>query len=333
MLAYLLRRIVLWIPTLILITIITFILIQLPPGSFFDAYLASMMESGQGQDPAVAQQVVEQLKQRYAVDKPVYIQYFKWVGGLFRGDFGMSFEWNRPVKEVIGDRLSLTVILSLATLTFVWMVALPIGIYSATHQYSFFDHTFTFFGFLGLATPNFLLALVLLFFGYKHLGASIGGLFSPEYIQAAWSWGRFIDLLKHIWIPIVVIGTAGTAGLIRVMRGNLLDELQKQYVITARAKGVNERRLLFKYPVRVALNPFVSTIGWTLPAIISGETITAVVLNLPTVGPLMLRALTSQDMYLAGTFLFFQSVLTVIGTLVSDILLSILDPRIRFGGR
>jgi peptide/nickel transport system permease protein len=237
------------------------------------------------------------------------------------------------VRDVIGDRLTLTVILSLATLTFVWMVALPIGIYSATHQYSFFDHSFTFFGFLGLATPNFLLALVLLFIGYRYLGASIGGLFSPEFIQAPWSWARVVDLLKHIWIPIVVIGTAGTAGLIRVMRGNLLDELQKQYVITARAKGVGERKLLFKYPVRVALNPFVSTIGWTLPAIISGETITAVVLNLPTVGPLLLRALTSQDMYLAGTFLFFQSVLTVIGTLVSDILLSILDPRIRFEGK
>lgn len=333
MLSYIIRRIFLWVPTLVLISIITFILIQLPPGSFFDAYLASMMESGQSQDPAVAQQVVEQLKARYAVDKPVYVQYFKWVTGMFRGDFGMSFEWNRPVKEVIGDRLTLTIILSLATLTFVWMVALPIGIYSATHQYSFFDHTFTLFGFLGLATPNFLLALVLLFVGYKYLGSSIGGLFSPEFIDAPWTWARLIDMLKHIWIPIVVIGTAGTAGLIRVMRGNLLDELQKQYVITARSKGLQERRLLFKYPVRVALNPFVSTIGWTLPAIISGETITAVVLNLPTVGPLMLRALTSQDMYLAGTFLFFQSVLTVIGTLISDILLSLLDPRIRFEGK
>ena len=333
MLTYIIRRVLLWIPTLLLISIITFILIQLPPGSFFDAYLAAMMESGEAQDPAVAQQMVEQLERRYALDQPVYVQYFRWIGGVLRGDFGISFEWNRPVRDVIGDRLTLTVILSLATLTFVWMVALPIGIYSATHQYSFFDHSFTFFGFLGLATPNFLLALVLLFIGYRYLGASIGGLFSPEFIQAPWSWARVVDLLKHIWIPIVVIGTAGTAGLIRVMRGNLLDELQKQYVITARAKGVGERKLLFKYPVRVALNPFVSTIGWTLPAIISGETITAVVLNLPTVGPLLLRALTSQDMYLAGTFLFFQSVLTVIGTLVSDILLSILDPRIRFEGK
>ena len=331
MISYILRRMLLWIPTLVLISIITFILIQLPPGSFFEAHIANMMESGEGMDPAIAEAMMQELKRRYALDQPLFIQYFKWITDFVQGDFGMSFEWNRPVKELIGNRLQLTVILSLSTMVFVWVVALPIGIYSATHQYSFFDYTFTFLGFLGLATPNFLFALVLLFIGYKYYNSTIGGLFSPEFMDEGWSFAKVVDLIKHIWVPIVVIGTAGTAGSIRVMRGNLLDELQKQYVITARAKGVHERKLLFKYPVRVALNPFASTIGWSLARIISGATITAVVLNLPTVGPLMLSALTSQDMYLAGTFLFFQSILTVIGTLISDILLSILDPRIRFG--
>ena len=249
---------------------------------------------------------------------------------MLHGDFGKSFQWNMPVSELIGERLMLTVTISILTLLFTYVVAIPIGIYSATHQYSIGDYSFTIFGFAGLATPNFLLALILMFVFYKYFGLSAGGLFSIEYALAPWSVGKVIDMLKHLPIPIIVIGTAGTAELIRIMRGCLLDELRKQYVITARAKGVSERRLLFKYPVRIAINPIVSTIGWTLPTIVSGTTITAIVLSLPTTGPLLFRALISQDMYLAGSTIMFLTFLTVIGTLISDILLVWVDPRIRY---
>jgi len=326
MLSYIIRRFLLMIPTLILISIVSFALIQLPPGSFLDAYLAQLAET----DQAVDQATLASLTKRYGLDKPVYIQYFKWIRGLLRGDFGMSLEWNLPVKDLIEERLMLTMVISIFSLLFTWAVAIPIGIYSATHQYSISDYFFTVIGFLGLATPNFLLALILMFIGYKYFGISIGGLFSREYIEASWSLAKIIDMFKHLWVPVVVVGTAGTCGMIRVMRGNLLDELRKQYVITARAKGVSERVLLFKYPVRLAVNPIVSTIGWTLPGIVSGATITAVVLSLPTTGPLLLRALMSQDMYLAASFIMMLSFLTVIGTLISDILLVWVDPRIRF---
>ncbi|MGQ9630116.1 MAG: ABC transporter permease [bacterium] len=329
MLSFIFRRFLLMVPTLLLVSLVSFIIIQLPPGDYLTSYMAQLSQTGETVDEAM----LASLKKRYGLDQPIYIQYFKWLWGLFRGDFGMSFEWNKPVRELIGERLALTVVLSFSSLLFTWAVAIPIGIYSATHQYSIFDHTFTLIGFVGLATPSFLLALILMFIAYAYFGTSVGGLFSPEYVEAPWSLDKVVDMLKHLWIPTIVVGTAGTASLIRVMRANLLDELRRQYVITARSKGVSERRLLFKYPVRVAINPLVSTIGWTLPALVSGATIVSVVLSLPTAGPLLLRALMSQDMYLAGSFVMFLSFLTVLGTLISDILLAWVDPRIRFGGR
>ncbi len=329
MLSFISRRVMYMIPTLIIISMISFILIQLPPGTFLDSYVVSLQETGETVDMAT----LESLRQRYGVGEPIYLQYLKWIGGVLQGDFGQSFEWNQPVSRLLEERLPMTLIVSFATLIFTYLVAIPIGIYSATHQYSIGDYTFTFIGFLGLATPNFLLALVLMFAFYKYFGMSVGGLFSPEYINAPWSWGKFVDFINHLWIPIIVIGTAGTAGLIRVMRGSLLDELRKQYVVTARSKGVKEGRILFKYPVRVAINPVLSTVGWELPRIFSGATITAIVLSLPTTGPLLLRSLLSQDMYLAGSFLLIVATLTVIGTLVSDILLAWVDPRIRYSRR
>jgi peptide/nickel transport system permease protein len=258
-------------------------------------------------------------------------QYWKWISGiLLRGDFGYSFEWNRPVADLIWERMGSTLGISLASLLFVWAVSLPIGIYSAMRRHSVGDYAFTFLGFIGLAVPNFIMALVLMYFSYKYFGQSVGGLFSPEYAEASWSWGKFVDLLAHLWIPIIVIGTNGTAALIRILRANLTDELNKPYVVTAKAKGLPEYKAVLKYPVRIALNPFVSAIGWVLPELISGVTITAIVLNLPTAGPLLLRALISQDMYLAGSFILLMGVLTLVGMLISDILLALLDPRIRF---
>ncbi len=327
MLQYIARRVLLMIPTIIAISIVTFIIIQLPPGDYLSSLVATMADTGESVDQAA----IETLKIRYGLGQPVYVQYFKWVWGIIsRGDFGQSFEWNKPVTDLIWERLTLTFVLSLSTLLFTWIIAFPIGIYSAVKQYSLGDYVFTFLGFIGLATPNFLLALVLMYISFKYLNQSVGGLFSPEFVEAPWSWAKVVDLLKHLWIPMVILGTSGTAGLIRIMRANLLDELHKPYVVTARAKGLSERKLLLKYPVRVALNPFVSTVGWTLPGLVSGSAIVSVVLSLPTTGPLLLRALMSQDMYLAGSFILMLSVLTVIGTLISDILLAWLDPRIRY---
>ena len=334
MLGYLVRRILLIIPTLILTSILIFFLVQLPPGDFLTYKIMELRESGDAS--AIAE--VAALREIYGLDKPFLVQYFRWLTGFLNGNFGYSFEWEKPVAEVIGNRLTLTMIISISTIIFTWITALPIGIYSATHQYSPGDYVFTFLGFVGMATPGFLLALLLLFLSFSTLGQSVGGLFSPEFISAAWfssdypyfNWAKLWDFLKHLWIPVVVIGVAGTAGMIRVMRGNLLDELRKQYVTTARSKGLSERRLLVKYPVRMALNPFVSGIGGLFPALISGSTIVSVVLALPTTGPMLLNALMSQDMYLAGTFLMFLSILTVFGYLISDILLAWLDPRIRY---
>jgi len=326
MLSYVIRRFLYMILILLLVSVVAFIIIQLPPGDYLTSYIIQLEEMGQKVDESQ----IASLKEQYGLDMPIYLQYFKWMWKMLHGDLGKSFQWNRPVSELIGERLMLTVIISLFTLIFTYAVAIPIGIYSATHQYSIGDYTFTVAGFAGLATPNFLFALVLMFMFYKYLGLSVGGLFSPQYELASWSIGKFIDMLKHLPIPIIVIGTAGTAGLIRVMRGCLLDELKKQYVITARAKGVAERTILFKYPVRVAINPIISTIGWTLPGIVSGEIITAIVLSLPTTGPLLFRALMSQDMYLAGSTVMFLTFLTVIGTLLSDLLLVWIDPRIRY---
>ena len=312
--------------TFFAVSIVAFAIIQLPPGDFLTTLVASMASQGEQVDPAA----LEALRTRYGLGEPIWVQYFKWMSNIFlRGDFGQSFEWNQPVISLIWSRLMLTLLLSLSTLLFVWSVALPIGIYSAVRQYSMGDYTFTFLGFIGLAIPNFLLALVLMYVGFKFFNQSVGGLFSPEYQEAAWTWAKFVDMMAHLWIPVVIIGLSGTASLIRVMRANLLDELHKPYVVTARAKGLPEWQVIMRYPVRVALNPFVSTIGWVLPALISGEAIISIVLSLPTTGPLLLRSLMSQDMYLAGSFILILSTLTIIGTLLSDILLALLDPRIR----
>lgn len=324
---YILKRILYMIPTLFGLSLIAFMIIQLPPGDYVTSMISSMQDSGANVD--VRQ--VERLREIYGFNDPIWLQYLKWIGGiLFRGDFGYSFEWNRPVADLIWERMGSTLAISLASLLFVWAVALPIGIYSAVRRHSIGDYVFTFIGFIGLAVPNFILALTLMYMSYRYFGQSVGGLFSPEYIDAPWSWGKFVDLLSHLWIPIIVIGTSGTAAMIRVLRANLSDELRKPYVITAKAKGLPEHKVVLKYPVRIALNPFVSAIGWVLPELVSGVTITAIVLNLPTAGPLLLRALISQDMYLAGSFILLMGVLTLIGMLVSDLLLALLDPRIRF---
>lgn len=329
MLSYIIRRLLIMIPTLVAISIISFAIIQLPPGDFLTTYVAERNARGETVDPVE----VESLKERFGLDQPMYIQYLRWAWNFLHGDFGHSFEWNRPVSSLIAERIPLTIVISFSTLLFTWLVSVPIGIYSAVRQYSWVDYLLTFIGFIGLATPSFLFALVLLWFSYAYLGMSIGGLFSPEYLEAPWSWAKILDLLSHLWIPVIIVGTAHTAKFIRIIRGNLLDELKKPYVTAARAKGLSEARLILKYPVRVAINPLVSTIGWTLPELISGIAITAVVLNLPTSGPLLLSALRSQDMQLAGSFIMLLSFLTVIGTLISDILLAWVDPRIRFGAR
>jgi peptide/nickel transport system permease protein len=325
MLKYILNRIVIAIPTLILVTIVSFVIIQLPPGDYLTSYVASLRDQGD----VIDETELQQLEERYGLGQPIYVQYWKWMSGIFQGDFGVSLEWRIPVAELIGQRLLLTFVISLTTLLFTWTLAIPVGVLSATRQYSIVDYAATFFGFLGLGVPNFMLALVLMWIAFAYFDSSVGGLFSPEYLDAPWSPAKVWDMIKHLWIPIIVLGTSGTAGLIRIMRANLLDELRRPYVTTARAKGVTERTAVWKYPVRVALNPFISTVGWSLPALVSGTTITAVVLSLPTTGPLLLRALISQDMYLAGSFLLMLSVLTIVGTLLSDILLALVDPRIR----
>jgi len=329
MLQYIARRVMLMIPTLFLVSVVSFILIQLPPGDYLTSVVAAMATTGD----IMTQDRLDALKVEYGLDQPIYVQYSKWMWNIIsRRNFGFSFQWNRPVTELISDRLATTVLLTFFTMVFTWIVALPIGIYSATHQYSKLDYLFTSVSFIGLAMPDFLLALVLIWLGIAYLNRNVAGLFSPEFVDAPWSLARLIDMVKHMWVAVVILGVSGTAGLIRVMRGNLLDELNKPYVITARAKGLAENRLLWKYPVRVAINPFVSTIGWSLASLFSGSTIVAVVLGLPTVGPLLLGALLAQDMYLAGSILLIISALTVIGTLISDILLAWVDPRIRFEG-
>jgi peptide/nickel transport system permease protein len=279
----------------------------------------------------IREEEIANLKRLYGLDKPMYVQYFIWMKNLLSGNLGTSLQWNKPVKEILKQRLPLTILVSLLTTIFVWSVSIPIGIYSAIHQYSLFDYIFTFIGFIGLSVPGFLLALIFLWFFFSRFGIAMTGLFSPEFINAPWSIARVIDMLKHLWFPVIIIGMSGTAGLIRTMRGNLLDELRKQYVITARAKGVPERKLIFKYPVRLAINPLISTIGWMLPGIVSGETLVSIVLNIQTIGPLLLGAVMSQDMYLAGSITMILSFLTMIGTLISDILLAWVDPRIRYG--
>lgn len=324
--AYIARRLLAMIPTLIVISLIVFVLIQLPPGDIVSANLASLQQQGM----EVSEEQIAALRAQYDLDDPMPIQYLKWIAGFVQGDMGYSIKYQQPVNTLIWDRIGYTVLIAFASLLFTWALAIPIGIYSAVRQYSAGDYVFTVIGLLGLATPNFMLALILMYLGYTWFGISVGGLFSPAMAEAPWSFAKFMDLLAHIWIPMIVVGTAGTASIMRVMRANLLDELNKPYVVTARAKGVPPMKLIFKYPVRIAINPFISTIGWLLPTLISGEAIVSIVLNLPTTGPLLLQALLSQDMYLAGSFIMLLSILTVLGMLLSDILLAWLDPRIRY---
>jgi len=329
MLTYVIRRVLQFIPLLAVISVLTFALIELPPGDYLTMHIIQLEQSG----TMPSEEEIARLTMQYGLDKPITQRYLLWIWNIIRhGNFGRSFQWEKPVSEIIGERILLTVVISLSTLVFVWGTSIPIGIYAATHQYSFFDYAFTFLGFIGMAVPGFLLALVVMYFAFAYLDISVTGLFSPDFVDAPWSWARVWDMLKRLWVPIIVIGISGTAALIRVMRGTLLDELRKQYVTTARAKGVSERKLLFKYPVRIAINPMLSTIGWLLPRIVSGSAIVSIVLNLPTTGPVLLRALLSQDMYLAGSFVMILSALTITGTLISDILLALVDPRIRYGG-
>ncbi len=324
---YILRRILIFIPLMILVSIISFIIIQLPPGDYLTTYVMQLQSRGY----RLAEEEVARLAERYGLNDPPYVQYFKWIRNIvLYGDFGRSFQYDEPVISLIKERITLTVLISVLTIIFTWIVAIPIGIYSATHQYSLFDYTFTLLGFIGVSLPGFLIALIFIYIGIAYLGINVTGLFSPQYAEAPWSLWKFIDLLKHVWVPVIVVGLSGTAGMIRTVRGCLLDELKQPYVVTARAKGLPEREVLLKYPVRVAINPIISTIGWLLPSIISGETLVAIVLNMPTTGPLFLTALRSQDMYLAGSFVLILSSLTIIGTLISDILLAWVDPRIRY---
>ena len=328
MFKFILQRVLLFIPTLLAISVVTFMLIQLPPGDYLTTIIYELEESGEEVDEAL----LAALRKRYGLDQPVTMQYLRWIGSIvLYGDFGYSMAHNRPVAELIWERLMWTLIISFSTLIVTWVIAFPVAIYSATHQYSIGDYVATFVGFVGRGIPNFMIALILMWIGFSVFGFGIGGLFSEEFRRAPWSWARFVDLMQHLWVPLVVLGTGGTAGLIRITRANLLDELRRPYVITARAKGLTERRAIWKYPVRVALNPFISSVGYVLPGLISGSTIISVVLSLPTTGPLLLSALLSQDMYLAGSFLMMLSTLTVLGTLVSDILLGWVDPRIRLG--
>ncbi len=326
MFRYIIRRTLLMIPVVLVISLIVFWIIQLPPGDYVSTYARQLQEEGEVLSAAER----EVLRQRFGLDKPWFMQYLSWIWGIVsRGDFGYSFAYSRPVGDVVAQYLPMTLVVSLASIVFTYVVAIPIGVYSAIKQYSFGDYFFTTIGFLGMATPNFLFAIILMYLSYKYFGNPMLGLQSPEFQGAEWSVAKIVDLLKHTAIPVIVIGTASTCELIRVMRGQMLDEINRPNVMTARAKGLKESRIIRKYPFRAAVNPIVSTIGWSLTAIFTGSTITAIVLNLPMQGPVMLEALLGQDMYLAGSWLLLMAVLTVIGTLISDILLAWLDPRIR----
>lgn len=328
MIHYITHRLLVMIPTLFVVSALVFIIIELPPGDFLSTTIAELEAQGEAGEEQLAYYT-----KLYGLDQPAITRYFRWVGGMLEGDFGYSFEYQKPVREVVGDRMWLTVLISFTTLLFVYIVAFPIGIYSAVRQYSIGDYTLTFLGFLGLAVPNFLLALILMYFAKSWFGTEIGGLMDQHLIGEPWSWEKFRSVLAHLWVPVIVIGTSGTAGMIRRLRANLLDELHKQYYITAKAKGLHPLKALLKYPLRMSLNPFIADIGSVLPEIISGSAIVSVVLSLDTTGPLLLQALISQDTYLAGSFLMFLASLTVIGLLVSDLLLSLLDPRIRLGAQ
>ena len=325
---FILQRLVLLPVLLFFFSVLVFAIVQAPPGDFLTSYVATLASSGS----SISAEHIEALRREYGLDQPMVVQYLKWVQNLLHGNLGLSLEYQRPNAELIGEVLILTVVLALFSFVFTFAVAVPAGIYSATHQRSVLDYVFTVINYVGVATPNFMLALVLMWFAFAYFGIGITGLFSPEFADAPWSLARVVDLLQHVWLPAVVLGIAGTARLTRIMRANLLDELNKPYVMTARAKGLSEWRLVLRYPVRLAFNPLVSTIGWYLPALFSGSLIVATVMNLPNIGPLLLRALVNQDMYLAGSILLIYCLLTIVGTLLSDILLAWLDPRIRMDG-
>ncbi|MCZ6728910.1 MAG: ABC transporter permease [SAR324 cluster bacterium] len=328
MVRYTMQRLIIMIPNLLVISLLTFIIIQLPPGDYLTTYVLELQAQGEH----VNQERIDYLREEFGFDRPFHEQYLSWLAGLLQGDFGHSFEYDLPVSEVIGDRVFLSFVVSFSTILFTWIVSFPIGVYSATHQYSAGDHSLTFLGFIGLATPNFLLALILLYFSNLAFGTSIGGLMDPQYLEAPWSLAKVKSVLAHLWVPVIVIGSSNTASMIRRLRANLLDELGKQYVVTAQSKGLHPLKVLVKYPLRMALNPFIADIGTLLPQVISGSAIVSVVLSLPTTGPMLLRALQSQDMYLAGSFLMFLALLTVLGVLLSDLALAALDPRIRLAG-
>jgi len=325
MLRYILQRLLLIPVLLLLFSMMVFALVQAPPGDYLTSYIATLSSSGSSLDKAE----IEALKQQFGLDQPVHIQYLRWVQSLLRGKLGLSLEYQRPNNELIAERLGLTLVLALSAFVFTWIVAIPLGIYSATHRNTLLDYLTTVLNYIGVATPNFMLALILMWWAYSQFGLSITGLYSREFEQAPWSFAKTIDLLKHIWVPMIVIGIAGTARLTRVMRANLLDELNKPYMISGRARGLSEWQLVMKYPVRMAINPLASTIGWYLPDLFSGSLIVATVMNLQNIGPLLLRSLINQDMYLAGGILLIYCFLAIIGTLISDILLAWLDPRIR----
>jgi len=328
-LSYIVRRLLLAVLTSWAISVLAFVIIQLPPGDYVTAYIAQMTASG----TTVSQELADTLREQYGLNQPLWVQYLRWMKLVLRGEFGMALEWGKPVSAVIADRLWLTMALSIGAIVITWVLALPIGIYSAVRQYSIGDYVATFVGFIGLAVPSFMIALILMYAGFRYFGANIGGLFSDQFVEAPWSLAKVWDLLKHLPLPALILGLAGTAQLIRIMRANLLDELGKPYVMTARARGLSEWRVILKYPVRVALNPFASTVGYLLPYVVSGSIIVSLVLSLPTVGPLLLRALIAQDMFLAGTIVLLLGVLTVLATLLSDLLLMCIDPRIRSEGK
>ena len=326
MLAFIARRLVYMISTLVLISFVGFLIINLPPGSYIDVFQAQRQLQG----THTAEAELEALKRRYGLDKPVPVQYWIWVRGFVRGDFGRSFEFNREVSELIWERLGFTVAIATGSLLFIWLVAIPIGIYTATHQYKLGDNVATIVGMAGLSIPDFMLALVLMVVIQRLFGFTVGGLFSREYVDAPWSVAKVIDLVKHLWVPIVVVGTSGTAGLMRIMRGNLLDILNMQYVQAARARGLREATVVVKHAVRNAIHPLIMLLGMSLPTIISGSLIVSIVLGLPTTGPRYFNALRQQDMYLAVTFLMFLSFMLVLGNFLADILLGLIDPRIRY---
>ena len=328
MLEYIIKRIIRMVPQIFIISVLAFIIIQLPPGDYVTEYIRRLQASG----VTVDMQEIERLTRMYGLDRPISIQYLKWIGNIITDlDFGYSFSFNKPVNDILLSRMGTTFFIALLSFIVSWGLAIPIGIYVAVKQYSFADYFFTLIGFIGLATPGFLLALVVMYFSWSKFGIAVGGLNSPEFLTEPWSWARFVDMLGHLWIPVVILAIGGTANVIRTMRATMLDELRKPYVTVAKSKGLSEMKVLMRYPVPIALNPLISTIGWLLVWFFSGGMVVEVVLNLPTAGPVLWRALLGQDMYTAGAYILITGTLVTVGSLISDICLAVADPRVRFG--